>query len=282
VTDARHRNSVVILVAAAALAMAMAPAADASEHPDWRGQWIRIGPNSFDPTRPPGLGQRAPLTAEYQAVLEASLADQAAGALGNNPAGGCVPVGMPRMMIGYQGGMEFVITPGVTYVLMLEPTVQIRHIYTDGRTWPAAIAPSFSGYAIGAWSDPGDDGRYRVLSVETRAIRGPRSYDSSGIPFHRDNATIVKERISLERGNRNILFNEITVIDGALTRPWTVTRSYIRDRQPLWIETDCNDEDFRLRVGNELYFKSGDGALMPTRKNQPPPDLRHFNRAGER
>jgi hypothetical protein len=264
-------------VAAAALTMAMAPAADASEHPDWRGQWIRIGPNSFDPTRPPGLGQRAPLTAEYQAVLEASLADQAAGALGNNPAGGCVPVGMPRMMIGYQGGMEFVITPGVTYVLMLEPTVQIRHIYTDGRTWPAAIAPSFSGYAIGAWSDPGDDGRYRVLSVETRAIRGPRSYDSSGIPFHKDNQTVIKERIRLDKAHPGVLQNEVTTIDNALTRPWTVTRSYRQKLSSVWIEYICSEDNHHVVIGDQNYLVNAEGYLMPVRKGQPPPDLKYFD-----
>jgi hypothetical protein len=160
---------------------------------------------------------------------------------------------------------------------MGEPTTQIRRIYTDGRTWPAAVEPSFSGYSLGAWSDSNADGRYDVLSVETRAIRGPRSYDSSGLPFHRDNQTVVKEQIALDKDNRNYLVNEITVIDHALTRPWTVRRSYLRDRQPLWIEVSCSDNDLQVRLGNELYFKSGDGDLMPTRRNQPPPDLKHFN-----
>jgi hypothetical protein len=265
------------LLIAAALAVAPAFAADQPQYPDWSGQWVRVGPNTFDPDKPYGLGQQAPLTPEYQAVLERSLASQAAGGLGNNPTSGCVPPGMPRMMIGFTGGIEFVVTPAVTYVLMDEPTTQIRRIYTDGRTWPAAIEPSFSGYSLGAWSDSAADGRYDVLSVETRAIRGPRSYDSSGLPFHRDNQTVVKERIALDKDNRNYLINEITVIDHALTRPWTVRRSYLRDRQPLWIEVSCSDNDLQVRLGNELYFKSGDGDLMPTRRNQPPPDLKHFN-----
>jgi hypothetical protein len=30
-------------------------------------------------------------------------------------------------------------------------------------------------------------------------------------------------------------------------------------------------------VGNETYFRSVDGNLMPTRKDQPPPPLRGFD-----
>jgi hypothetical protein len=29
-------------------------------------------------------------------------------------------------------------------------------------------------------------------------------------------------------------------------------------------------------IGKEGYYMSGDGMLMPVRKNQPPPDLRYF------
>jgi hypothetical protein len=34
----------------------------------------------------------------------------------------------------------------------------------------------------------------------------------------------------------------------------------------------------RLAAG--LYFKGADDKLMPTRKDQPPPDLRYFKQAG--
>ena len=32
-------------------------------------------------------------------------------------------------------------------------------------------------------------------------------------------------------------------------------------------------------IGKENYFVSGDGYLMPARKDQPPPDLRYFKPA---
>src|SRR5580704_11101157 len=64
-------------------------AADDMKYPDWKGKWERFvvrglpGQPSHDQTKPWGRGQQAPLTPEYQAVLEASIADQANGGLGN-------------------------------------------------------------------------------------------------------------------------------------------------------------------------------------------------------
>jgi hypothetical protein len=253
--------------------------ASAQQHlalPDWSGQWIRTGSGSFDPSKPAGRGQEAPLTPEYQKIFEASLAAQAAGGQGNDPMARCWPPGMPRMMINYGLGMEFVVTPETTYLAFGEPMHQLRRIYTDAREWPAAITPSFSGYSIGGWEGDDGHGHFAVLAVETRGMRSPRSLDSSGIPLHADNETIVHERLFLDRANADVLYDEITVIDHALTRPWTVTRRYRRERHPVWLETICGEVEPQVRIGPEDYYVTADGLLMPTRKDQPPPDLRNF------
>jgi len=44
--------------------------------------------------------------------------------------------------------------------------------------------------------------------------------------LHRDNQTVVKEKLYHDKADRNILRNEITTIDNALTRPWTANRFY--------------------------------------------------------
>jgi hypothetical protein len=271
-------NSVGAVAVAAALsaAIAGAQAHDDAKYPDWRGSWVRIGAGSFDPGKPPGRGQQAPLTTEYQAVLDASLADQANGGQGNNPMGDCVPPGMPRTMINYEG-MEIVVTPETTYILLLEPMDQIRRIYTDGRDWPRDILPSFLGYSIGKWVDEDGDGRFDTLLVETRGIKDRHSYDSSGMPFHRDGQAVIKERIHPDKANPDIIHDEITINDNALTRPWTVTRSYRREGKAVWVEVVCSEDNHQIRVGQERYYLSGDGYLMPTRKDQPPPDLKFFN-----
>jgi hypothetical protein len=55
-----------------------------------------------------------------------------------------------------------------------------------------------------------------------------------------------------------------------------VTRRYSRTRNPDWLETICSEDQHQVKIGDEDYFLSGDGFLMPTRKDQPPPDLKHF------
>src|SRR2546425_12524876 len=117
--------------------------------------------------------------------------------------------------------MEMIILPKTTYML-IEYLTMLRRVFTDGRDWPTAAEPSFMGYSIGKWIDEDGDGRFDLLEIETRNLKGPRAFDATGIPLHADNQTIVKERLSLDKGDPNLMLNEITTIDSALTRPWTV------------------------------------------------------------
>ena len=268
----------IALVAVFAFVLLPGPARaqDASRLPDWKGQWIRTGSGSFDPSKPPGLRQGAPLTPEYQGLLEETAAAQANGAQGNDPMARCIPPGMPRMMINYGLGMEFVITPETTYLMFGEPMRQLRRIYTDGRDWPAEIVPTYSGYSIGRWDGADTRGQADTLVVETRGLRGPRTFDSNGAALHADNRTIVQERMHLDSGKPDILYDDMTVHDDALTRPWSVRRTYRRERHPVWLETICGEVEPQVKIGSEDYYVTYDGLLMPTRKNQPPLDLRNF------
>jgi hypothetical protein len=38
----------------------------------------------------------------------------------------------------------------------------------------------------------------------------------------------------------------------------------------------CAENNAHIVIGKEDYFLSANGALMPTRKDQPPPDLHYF------
>ena len=264
------------LVAAIGMAVAGAEAFDDANYPDLGGAWFRMGNGNFDGTKPAGLAQQAPLTPEYQKILAASLADQAGGGQGENPGYRCASHGMPRVMIA-NVPIQFLVMPETTYVA-LERLSQVRRIYTDGRGFPARLQHSSLGYSIGRWIDEDGDGRYDVLEAETRGIKGPHVYDSSGMPFHPDERAIVKERIHLDKTNANVLRNEITTIDNALARPWAVTRSYRRHRDYRWSEYTCAADNQHVVIGKEDYFLSADGLLMPVRKDQKPPDLRYFNR----
>jgi hypothetical protein len=272
----------IALAAIAILAGAAAQAFDGSKYPDWSGQWRRpagVG-NQWDTSKPARRGQQPPLTPEYQAIYEANLKDQAAGGQGTDPTFTCIPDGMPRAM-NVIFPMEVVIQPRITHI-MIEYLSMLRRIYTDGRDWPTDAEPSFMGYSIGQWRDEDGDGRYDALVVETRNLKGPRSFDASGIPLHEDNQTVVKERIYLNKTNPDILHNEVTTIDHALTRPWTVIKNYHRVRNPVWVEAICAEGNQHVRIGAETYMISADGHLMPAKKGQAPPDLRYFNQGSKK
>jgi hypothetical protein len=257
-----------------------AQAEDMSKLPDWSGQWKNTSGIQWDQTKPLGRAQQAPLTPEYQARYEANLADQAAGGLGDDPTGQCIPHGMPRVMtVVYP--MEVVITPKTTYILT-DYTIP-RRVFTDGRDWPTEMDQNFNGTSIGRWTDPDGDGRYTALEVETRGFKGPRTFEASGLRLHDDNQSVIRERFSLDPADRNFLLDQITVIDHALTRPWTVTKRYRHepDPSPIWHFNDCAEDNHHVVLGKDSYFITSDGMLMPTKKGQKPPDLRYFPTAGK-
>src|SRR6516225_10088302 len=127
---------------------------------------------------------------------------------------------------------------------------------------------------------PSADGSMRTAMVATTCSRSrraarlkvPRAYDATGLPLHFDNQSIFKERFHLDKADPNILHDEITVIDHALTRPWTVDKRYGRDPNPRpdWPESYCTENNAQIVIGKENYFLSADGLLMPAKKDQPP------------
>jgi hypothetical protein len=182
---------------------------------------------------------------------------------------------MPRIM-SVIFPMEIVITPKTTHIIF--DYALPRRIYTDGRSWPAEIEPSHFGYSIGTWVDDNGDGRYDALEIETRGFKGPRTFEATGIPLADDNETVIKERIFIDKGDPDILHDVITVVDHALTRPWVVDKRYKRDHNPIWFQNNCSEDNRHVFIGSEHYVLSGDDLLMPSKKNQAPPDLRYFKK----
>jgi hypothetical protein len=281
----RGTTAAVAVTAAMLTAMVGARAADEAKYPDWKGEWNAVNPRlggqaiKFDPTKAWGPAQQAPLTPEYQKVHEASMADQAKGGLGNYPTARCLPSGMPRLMS--LPVQEYVVTPDTTYILA-GTSPEVRRIFTDGRDWPTDAEPNYAGYSLGHWIDEDGDGRYDTLEVETRGpFKGPRAYDATGLPLAFDNESIFKERFHLDKADVNLLHDEITVIDHALTRPWSVDKTFRRNPNPHpnWTLISCVEGNNQIVIGDENYFLSGDGMLMPAKKDQAPPDLRYFKPA---
>ena len=271
-----HNKSIAAAALVLGAALTSAQAHDESKYPDLKGQWMNpagLQGLRWDPGAPAGAGQKAPLTPEYEAVFQATLKDRASG--GQDPStASCLPPGMPRSMIAYEP-MEIIVMPDTTYV-MLQYMSEFRRVFTDGRKFPDEIEPSYAGYSIGQWVDENNDGKFDTLLVETRGLKGPRTFDGSGLPLHKDNETVVKEKIYLDKHDPSLLRDEITTVDHALTKPWTVTRTYSRDRQAAWVEYVCTEDNHQVAIGGQNYLVTEDGYLQPTRKDQPAPDLRYF------
>src|SRR5262245_40695111 len=82
--EMRARNALaamalVAMVSAATVSLPLgsAGAFDENKYPNWKGQWMRAdtGAPRYDPSKPSGKGQEAPLKPEFQAFLEASLVE---------------------------------------------------------------------------------------------------------------------------------------------------------------------------------------------------------------
>ena len=176
------------------LARAPALAFDDAKYPDWKGQWVRIGGGAFDPTKPIGRGQQPPLTPEYQAIWEANLAAAKSGMQNYNPQARCMPGGMPRMMVAFEP-LEIIVAPEITYMHLDLPQRRPPHLHrrphlAEGRaSRPSRAIRSATGSTTTATAAT-TRLRSRPAASEARA-----HFDASGMPLHKDNQTVVKERI---------------------------------------------------------------------------------------
>ena len=194
------RRSIICVLALAAVTVDAAQAQD-KKYPDWRGEWNAVVPRTpgqqlrFDPTKPYGRRQDAPLTEEYRKIYQENFEEQARGGQGlflDHAA--CLPAGMPTMMS--IGRFEYIITPETTYVATGS---DLRRIFTDGRPWPTDLEPTYQGFSTGKWIDEDGSGTYDVLEIETRGpFKGPRVYD-----FDRHSARF-RQRV---RRSRNASFS---------------------------------------------------------------------------
>jgi hypothetical protein len=154
------------LAATLLVSIATLQAFDDTKYPDLSGQWTAVrlgvrGQPAFDPTKPWGLGQEAPLTPEYQKVLEASLEDQKNGGQGNwRPGDACLPPGMPAMMTLYQA-MEIIVLPETTYIRTDHTHESFRRIYTMGA--PGRRLRSNRPL----WATPSGNGSMKMATANT-------------------------------------------------------------------------------------------------------------------
>jgi len=206
----------------------------------WPGLWVSeqylhttISGNAAP--RPPGSppldrlnGFDAPLNAEGKARLA-----EANRTRGGRRADGW---GYP-MMMDAATPFQVMITPEET--LIVNGYGETRHIYTDGRPFPAAedMWPTVWGTSIGHWEG-------QTLVIETVQVQMPYTYFHGGPEFSEE--AHYYERIHLD-GDR--LVSEFRVEDPVtLTGPWSKTITHVREEgYDRMIQMDFSND----RTGNE-------------------------------
>ncbi len=228
--------------------------ADIAKLPDFSGVWT---PNISDqvaqiarnptPWTPAAARQVAQLDAEEKA---------------GNPRGlfiDCLPEGMPSWMLISHNAFEFAITPrpgAAAGRIRQQPPAP--HLHTDGRPHPDDPDLTFHGDSIGHWE--GD-----ALVVDTVGIL-PEVYlavsEAVGVPNNGDMHVV--ERIHLAGPDELHDDLEITA-PHVLSRPWTTTRIYYRQRARKFdiVEGVC------LQGGlSEQTDKDGNAVFVPIPHDQ--------------
>jgi len=208
--------------------------------PYWPGFWVSeqylhttISGNAAP--RPPGsppLERLNGFDAPYNDEGKARQAEAARTRAGRRADGWGYP-----MMMDAATPFQVMITPEET--MIVNGYGEVRHIYTDGRSFPAEedMWPTVWGTSIGHWE--GD-----TLVIETVQVQMPYTY-FHGAPVFSEEAKYT-ERMHLD-GDR--LISVFTVVDPVtLSGPWSKTITHVREEgYDRMIQMDFSND----RTGNE-------------------------------
>ena len=183
---------------------------------DFNGLWLAQGGIGWQPGIPPGVGQHAPLTPEYQKIFDTNVENARLGKPTGDITANCLPQGMPRVMT-MTYPMEVSVAPDHV-TIYAEWMEQTRRIFTDGRPLDPDPDPAYYGQSVGHWEG-------NVLVSTAFGFMPATDLEASGLP--KSDRMIAYERFWL--ADDDTLRDEITLVDPkALTRPWTVTKVYKR------------------------------------------------------
>jgi hypothetical protein len=201
---------------------AAAPAATpdlAATGADISGIWVRDSDPRADASSP---GAAPPLKEPYAKSYKASRKNPAP----PTPAGEkCKVEGMPTIMAAHNA-LEILQTPGQVTVLA-EYMSQTRRIYLDEPLpAPDDVNPGYMGYSVAKWHG-------NTLEVQTVGVREDVRY----LDIPHSAKMHISEKIHLAAPDR--LQDDITIVDPVLTRPYSLTFTYKRDRQHRIMEYPC-------------------------------------------
>ena len=233
----RKHSQLLSAVASALLGLAAAAncsAADASslpggtwasiqKLPDLNGIWeMTFGRGGF-----PAPAQLS-FTPKYAAILK----DFQTAPAQDSPMSNCVPPGMPGIMA-QPDPIEILYTPGMVTVIA-EAFMQVRHIYTDGRSHPDDPDLTFNGHSIGHWD--GD-----TLLVDSVGFTKDTPLGMNMGMRHSEKMHVV-ERFHLKDPTTLEIATSIDDPE-ALAKPWTRVISYARHSDWTLAEYICQQNN---------------------------------------
>jgi hypothetical protein len=226
-------------------ALSHAVAAADSSLPDWSGWWTNAPPVTEEWLRQlPPLNDRARASWENRFVVNGDL----------DPMRYCRPLSFTGYSGGFEGALEFLITPG--RVTMTSEDGRIRRIYTDGRAIPANQDASANGTSVGRWEG-------QALVVVTTHLDPENAYPNSNQgALQIGRGARITERITL-RDADTLVFDIETVAPDVLRAPDRRTRVYKRTQKSMAQElTFCARNDRSVDADGRQRFDM-----------TPPPDL---------
>ncbi len=214
--------------------------------PDWKGIWVAEGMDTdvsgYPAENGPGwnmqlLGRSAPWNAATAQKIAVSLPKMLAADATRRAAGW----GYPAMMDG-PPPLQFLITPEETLVVNMYR--DLRHVYTDGRSHPAAqdLWPTPWGDSVGHWE--GD-----TLVIDTVAVKRPNVMQFLP-PMLTEKAHYVER---LRKSGPDRIELELTIEDpDTLARPWVIHVAYQRASSIDRLIHDTFDNDRSEVEGSSL------------------------------
>jgi hypothetical protein len=186
------------------------PWAKLAELPDWSGIWEINWRNERGSTAP---RPQMKLTPEYQKRLDAFRAAQKQGENVQGEAANCLPTGMPGIMT-QPYPVEFLYQPDKV-VLVIEPYMQYRHIFTDGRALPEDPDLWFNGHSVGHWE--GDTLVVDTIGMKESNLLAPGVPHSDQLKIHERIRRVAPEWLEIQ----------VTLTDPVvLAEPYAITNTY--------------------------------------------------------
>jgi len=235
--------------------------------PDWSGTWAMMGGTVFDRATQtgqggsitPGVREHPPYTAEYEKKYADHLKLRDEDRYPDVQTNCGVPAGFPRIL-NLPDAYEFVVRPDVFYIVA-ENGGNTMRVYTDGRKLPGKEDTwgTYTGVSVGHWE--GD-----TLVWETVGLKGDRDNDSildrTGLVLSTD----AKITTRMRKINGETLEAKMVIEDPkALTKPWTVTKQFRKDKPGLFLydygcaENNRNPVD---PVTGKTHTLGSDGKLI--------------------